>query len=172
MSSVQSCCCVTLNTNSRRPRASYLQLQTQQHVTDTDLRPDLRPQTGVTAELRPPFGVNEGVIVRSRLWSRVFEKVFHTNTTPSRCRRKVAAAEEKVKFAPGKKKSKFETLMTKEEIEEEQRSVPRPLYLHLAPPPQTHLHCTPQSMMGNLPEPLTLIKFYHRRKKQLCSDQM
>ncbi|KAG7231946.1 hypothetical protein INR49_010065 [Caranx melampygus] len=33
----------------------------------------------------------------------------------------VAAAEDKVKFTPGKKQSKFETLMTKEEIEEEQR---------------------------------------------------
>lgn len=35
----------------------------------------------------------------------------------------MAAAEDKVKFAPGKKQNKFETLMTKEEIEEEQRSV-------------------------------------------------
>lgn len=35
----------------------------------------------------------------------------------------VAAAEDTVKFTPGKKQSKFETLMTKEEIEEEQRSV-------------------------------------------------
>lgn len=33
----------------------------------------------------------------------------------------VAAAEENVKFTPGKKQSKFEMLMTKEEIEEEQR---------------------------------------------------
>lgn len=35
----------------------------------------------------------------------------------------VVAVEETVKFTPGKKQSKFETLMTKEEIEEEQRSV-------------------------------------------------
>ncbi|KAF1380190.1 hypothetical protein PFLUV_G00184210 [Perca fluviatilis] len=34
----------------------------------------------------------------------------------------VAAAEEKVTFTPGKKQSKFETLMTKEEMEEEQRA--------------------------------------------------
>lgn len=35
----------------------------------------------------------------------------------------VAAAEDDVTFTPGKKQSKFETLMTKEEIEEEQRLV-------------------------------------------------
>lgn len=34
-----------------------------------------------------------------------------------------AAAEDKVTFTPGKKPSKLETLMTKEEVEEEQRSV-------------------------------------------------
>ena len=37
------------------------------------------------------------------------------------CVSDVAAADDMVMFTPGKKQSKFETMMTKEEIEEEQR---------------------------------------------------
>lgn len=47
------------------------------------------------------------------------------------CQPDEAAAEDKVTFTPGKKPSRLEALMTKEEVEEEQRSV--------------HSHCLPAS---------------------------